>query len=102
MCRSTEEREEDLTGGFVPHAQARPDDLEEGEVPSGGFIAHGGSTQKKSTHANFLRRLRKRKQVAAFNALNVKEKETAKLLQLPRRRRKRMASRASLRTRGGT
>ena len=33
MFRSTEEREEDLTGGFVPHAQARPDDLEEGEVP---------------------------------------------------------------------
>ena len=80
MFRSTEEREEDLTGGFVPHAQARPDDLEEGEVHLEGFIAHGGSTRKKSTHANFLRRLRKRKQVAAFNALNAKEKETAKLL----------------------
>ena len=80
MCRSTEEREEDLTGGFVPHAQADSDDLEEGEVPLGGFIAHGGSTQKKSTHANFLRRLRKRKQVAAVYALDAKGKATAKLL----------------------
>ena len=43
MCRSTEGREEDLTGGFVPHAQARPDALEEGEVPSRGFIAHGNN-----------------------------------------------------------
>ena len=80
MFRSTEERDEDLTGGFVPHWQVHPADLEEGEVPLGGSIAHGGSTQKKSTHANFLRRLRKWKQVAAFNALHDKEKEAAKLL----------------------
>ena len=101
MCRSTEEREEDLIGGFVPHAQAHPDDLEEGEVPLGGFIAHGGSTQKKSTHANFLRRLRKRKQVAAFNAVNEKEKETAKLLAAEKKKTNGLAH-ASWRTRGGT
>jgi len=102
VFRSTEEREEDLTGGFVPHRPVHPDDLEEGEVHLEGVIAHDELTRQKRKHANFLRRNRKRKQVAAFNALNVKEKETAKLLQLPRRRRKRMASRASLRTRGGT
>ena len=81
MFRSTEEREEDLTGGFVPHRPVHPDDLEEGEVHLEGVIAHGGLTRQKRKHANFLRRIRKRKQRAgAWDALNAKEKETAKLL----------------------
>ena len=79
MFGSTAEHEEDLTGGFVPHVQVHPDELEEGEVPSAGSIVYDG-WKKKSTHQNFLRRDRKRKQVAGFIALDVKAKETAKLL----------------------
>ena len=87
-----------MTGGFVPAAQVRPeDDLEEGEVP---FPA-GLPVRKKSTHSNFLRRDRKRKQVAGFIAqAAVNAKETAKLLAAEKK--KSAASHASSPTRGGT
>ena len=78
---SPAEHEEDLIGGFVPCAQVRPREVEEGEVPAAGTIVLDGCARKKSTHSNFLRRDRKRKQVArSILAKDVKAKETAKLI----------------------
>ena len=84
---SPAEHEEDLIGGLVPCAQVRPREVEEGEVPAAGTIVLDGCARKKSTHSNFLRRDRKRKQVArSILAKDVKAKETAKLIAAEKKR----------------